>query len=252
VWQKKYEEAKAKYDEDMKAFLDAGGEKKAIVKKSKREAKPAKDPEKPKKPAGGAFGCFLAENRPEFQKQTAGQPITAVAKLASTKWQALSEDEKKPYEEMYAKKKAEYEEAMKSYVPLPSAEADEKPAKKQRVSKEDKEAAKQTKASEKEAAKEQKEADKKAKADAKKATPKGKAKAKAAAKGKKATPEAPSVELAPTIAAKAEKANLKDKLLKLAAREDVMSSGKSQTAMLKALEENNGLLHAAKRALLGA
>jgi hypothetical protein len=244
VYEKRYQEAKARYDERMKAFLDAGG-KKTTKSKKKMAEKTKKDPAAPKKPTGGAYGCFLAKHREEFRKETTGQPVTAVTKLASTRWQALGQDKKKPYEDAYLEKKAAYEEAMKSYVPLPGAEANERPAKKQRVSKEDEKAAKQTKASEKRP-------DKKAKAGAKKATPKGKAKAKAVEKGNKAIPEASSVKLEACIAVRAEKADLKDKLLKLAACEDVISSGKSQTAMLEALEENKGLLHAAKRALLRA
>mmetsp|Transcript_55921 Transcript_55921/g.131129 ORF Transcript_55921/g.131129 Transcript_55921/m.131129 type:complete len:306 (+) Transcript_55921:80-997(+) len=249
-YQKKFEDAKAKYEADMKAFLDAGGEKKGIKRKAEKASKPKKDPAAPKKPAGGAFGCFLAKNRAAFTKEVEGQPITAITKLASEKWKKLGEDEKKVYQEEYEAKKAEYEEAKKSYVPLPSAENEEtaKPAKKARLSKE-----------EKEAAKEKKVAEKRAKADAKAGKAKAKAKAspknKAGAKGlsmKKSTPEAPSVELAPAVAAKAEKAGLKDVLEKLAARPDVVKSGKSHTAMLKALEESGGLLHPAKRALLGA
>jgi hypothetical protein len=236
MYQKKYEQAKTEYDENMKAFLDAGGEKTMKTKNRKAE-KPKKDPAAPKRPAGGAYGCFLAKHRREFETQTAGQSITAVTKLASTKWRALTEDEKKPYAEAYAAKKTAYDEAMKSYRP-PGAESDDNQAKKRRVSKEENEGAKQTETSKKEAAKEQKNTEK----DAKKAAPKG--------KSKKATPEAPSVELTRTVETKAEKANLKDKLLKLAAHEDVMSSGKSQMDMLKALEDNNGLLRAAKRALL--
>mmetsp|Transcript_918 Transcript_918/g.2176 ORF Transcript_918/g.2176 Transcript_918/m.2176 type:complete len:312 (+) Transcript_918:71-1006(+) len=255
-YQKKFEDAKAKYEADMKAFLDAGGEKKGIKRKAEKASKPKKDPAAPKKPAGGAFGCFLAKNRAAFTKEVEGQPITAITKLASEKWKKLGEDEKKVYQEEYEAKKAEYEEAKKSYVPLPSAENEEtaKPAKKARLSKEEKAAAKQTKDLEKE----KKVAEKKAKTDAKAGKAKAKAKAspknKAGAKGlsMKSTPEAPSVELAPAVAAKAEKAGLKDVLEKLAARPDVVKSGKSHTAMLKALEESGGLLHPAKRALLGA
>jgi hypothetical protein len=60
------------------------------------------------------------------------------------------------------------------------------------------------------------------------------------------------VKLEPAVAAKAEKAGWKDVLVKLAALPDVIAAGKSQTAMLQALEKVNGLLHPAKRALLGA
>ena len=129
-YQKKFEEAKVKYEADMKAFLDAGGEKKGTKRKADKGSKPKKDPAAPKKPAGGAFGCFLAKNRAAFTKEVEGQPVTAITKLASEKWKKLSEDEKKVYQEEYETKKAEYEEAKKSYVPLPSAENEEtaKPA----------------------------------------------------------------------------------------------------------------------------
>ncbi|CAJ1437409.1 unnamed protein product [Effrenium voratum] len=130
VYQKKYEEAKAKYEEDMKGFLEAGGEKKA--RKSKEEKvkpKKEKDPEAPKRPAGGAYGCFLAKHRAAFAEQCKGKPVTAVTKLASEKWKALSDEEKKVFEAEYKAKKSAYDEAMKSYAPKPT-ELIEPPAKK--------------------------------------------------------------------------------------------------------------------------
>lgn len=133
IYEEKYQAAKAKYEEDMKAFLDAGGEKKAIQRKGKMEKK-KKDPEAPKKPTGGAYGCFMAKNRKAFQEQTKGQPATAVSKMGAAKWKELSEKDKKIYEDEYQKKKEEYEEAKKSYVP-PSqeGESDEPPAKKRKT-----------------------------------------------------------------------------------------------------------------------
>ena len=74
----------------MKAFLEAGGEKKAIKKKGKKDIKKKKDPQAPKKPAGGAYGCFLAKNRAAFMKECSGQPVTAVTKLASAKWKDIT------------------------------------------------------------------------------------------------------------------------------------------------------------------
>ncbi|CAJ1378316.1 unnamed protein product [Effrenium voratum] len=130
AYQKKYEEAKAKFEEDMKAFLEAGGEKKA--RKSKEEKvkpKKEKDPEAPKRPAGGAYGCFLAKHRAAFAEQCKGKPVTAVTKLASEKWKALSDEEKKVFEAEYKAKKSAYDEAMKSYAPKPT-ELIEPPAKK--------------------------------------------------------------------------------------------------------------------------
>ena len=248
-YEEKYVAAKAKYDEDMKAFLDAGGEKKVVKRKGKDgKAKKVKDPQAPKRPAGGAFGCYLAKNRAAFQKECSGQPVTAITKLAAAKWKELSEEDKKIFEDEYQTKKDAYQEAMKSYVPLPPAEDDEPPAKKVRISKEEKEAAKQEKAKAKEVEKA-----KKLEKKAEKATKKSQPKAKAKAKGKAKAKDAPAaVELQATVATKAEKLGWTEQLKKLAARDDIKASGKSQTAMLKALEESGGLIHPAKRALLGA
>ena len=178
-------------------------------------------------------------------KECAGQPVTAVTKLASAKWKELSAEEKKIFEDEFQAKKAAYQEAMKSYVPkAPEAEEAEEvepPAKKSRkADKAEKTQAKAEKAEKAEKSKAEK-AEKSEKSE----------KAKTSTKAKK-SPEAEAVELQATVAAKAEKLGLKDGLLKLAARPDVKASGKSQSAMLKALEENRGLLHPAKRALLGA
>eukprot|EP00927_Polykrikos_kofoidii_P018798 TRINITY_DN1875_c0_g2_i1.p1 TRINITY_DN1875_c0_g2~~TRINITY_DN1875_c0_g2_i1.p1 ORF type:complete len:229 (-),score=58.85 TRINITY_DN1875_c0_g2_i1:236-844(-) len=126
-YEKKFEEAKAKYESDMEAFLAAGGTKALgtrALKSQKRKAKEdggkskyaKKDPNKPKKPAGGAFGVFLNKNRPDFQKQCPGN-MTGVSKLASSKWKLMSDAEKEPFEAEYALKKREFDEAMKSYVP---------------------------------------------------------------------------------------------------------------------------------------
>ena len=196
-YQTKYEQAKAKYEKDMEAFTAAGGVKKDRKRKGKAGKagkKSQKDPQAPKRPAGGGFGCFLAENRPAFAKACEGKSVTAVSKLAGNKWKALNETEKKPFEKEYAQKKAAYEEAMKSYVPLPSADGeddDEPPAKKARMSKEQREAAKETNVEKKEV---------KAKV-----APKAKAMGKFATKAMKAK-VAPKAEakLAPKAKAKAE------------------------------------------------
>merc|ERR1712137_473093 len=106
---------------DMAAFLAAGGEKQkgaAALRAEKRKAKEGKkqkDPNAPKKPAGGAYGQFLAEKRPEFTKKCAGQPVTAITKMASEEWKKLSDAQKKPYEAKYAKKAEEYKKALAEY-----------------------------------------------------------------------------------------------------------------------------------------
>mmetsp|Transcript_152436 Transcript_152436/g.370035 ORF Transcript_152436/g.370035 Transcript_152436/m.370035 type:complete len:215 (-) Transcript_152436:408-1052(-) len=137
-YEKEYATAKAKYEADMKAFLEGGGEKKlgtralATQKRKLKEGdaggkgkrrKVEKDPNRPKKPAGGAFGVFLNKNRKEFQKECPGS-ITGVSKVASAKWKALSDAAKKPYEEEATRLMAAYKEAMKTYKPPAGAAGD--------------------------------------------------------------------------------------------------------------------------------
>merc|ERR1711920_941808 len=75
---------------------------------------------------GGAYGQFLAEKRPEFMKKCAGQPITAVTKMAGEEFKKLSDAQKKPYEAAYAKKAEEYKKALAEYKKNnPDAEEDE-------------------------------------------------------------------------------------------------------------------------------
>jgi len=68
--------------------------------------------------------------------------------------------------------------------------------------------------------------------------------------GKNTEPPAPALEAA--VATKAEKAGMTSALLQLLCRQDMIDSGKSQSDILDALEKSDGLIHPARRALLGA
>lgn len=253
-YQQKFEAAKKKYDEDMAAFLANGGVKQKgmlALRSEKRKAKEAKgaknaakDPNAPKRPAGGAYGCYMAKHREALTKECAGKSVTAVAQLAGQRWKEVTTSEKEVYEKEYAAKKKEYEKAMESYVPPPQPEVEEAvepPAKKAKT---DKAAEKAEKAS-------QKADTKAAKADAKdvKATAKATGKPKAKAKGKV---EEEVVDIPKTVLAKAEKADMVENLTKLLRRDDIKNAGISASKALDVLSENNGLLHPARRALLGA
>ena len=110
---------KLQYEKELKAFLEAGGEKKKTkqildvtpTKRRKKETTAAKgddttpsrkrkyhvnarkddeptpskerkkDANAPKRPAGGAYGCHLEENRQRFMQQCKGQSATAVSKM---------------------------------------------------------------------------------------------------------------------------------------------------------------------------
>jgi len=122
-YEKKYTEAKAKYEVDMAAFKAGGGEVQkgaAALRAEKRKAKEgkkAKDPNAPKKPAGGAYGIYLSENREKIMKSlpAGSSKITDCAKECSRLWKELSEVAKQPYEKKYQEKAAAYQKAMEEY-----------------------------------------------------------------------------------------------------------------------------------------
>merc|ERR1712066_762691 len=88
--------------------------------------KKKKDPNAPKRPAGGAYGVFLSENRDKIVKSLpAGHKMTDVGKAAGEQWKALSAAAKKPYEDKYAKKQAEYKAAMEQWTKDHPAEGDD-------------------------------------------------------------------------------------------------------------------------------
>jgi len=249
-YETQYAQAKATYEKALAAFLAGGGEVKSLKRKggdpddkkhAKKLKKLNKDPNAPKKAAGGGFGCYINKHRQDLMKECAGQPITAVTKLAGSRWAALSVKDKEPFQKEFEAKQAAYKKAMETYVAPPQKEIEPSA----------KEAKKAAKVEAKADALQAKEDKKAAKEEAKAATKGGKSAAvkSATAKGKKTAPVA--FKLQPEVLEKAEKANLTDVLVKLATRDDVKASGKTELQMLKALQDNSGLLHPAKRALLG-
>ena len=237
-YQKKFEDAKAKYAKDFAAFIAAGGVKKKgtmALRAEKRKARAAKqakkDPLKPKKPAGGAYGCFLAKHRPAFIKECLGQPVTVVTKLASAKWKALSEAERAPFEEEYKTKRKAYFEAMKSYVPPAGAEA------KEDEDEDDNDAEEE----------EEEEAE-----EGEPSPPSKKAKKAEAPPAKKAKTTDAMVALSDDILAEAKKKGLGLKLQAMMRLPKVVEKQIDAKAALVALEQADGKAVAAKKALFGA
>jgi nicotinamidase-related amidase len=83
--------------------------------KKAMEEKVAASP--PKKPVGGAYGIYLAANREAIKKALpADHKITDVAKAVGTKWAAVSDTEKMPYQRQYDANVAAYKKAMEEKV----------------------------------------------------------------------------------------------------------------------------------------
>ncbi|EFJ18354.1 hypothetical protein SELMODRAFT_38818, partial [Selaginella moellendorffii] len=77
--------------------------------------KNAADPNQPKRPAT-AFFVFLEEYRKTFKdKHPNIKGVAAVGKAGGDAWKRLTEEEKKPYHDKAAQKKADYEKTLTEY-----------------------------------------------------------------------------------------------------------------------------------------
>jgi len=130
-WEKKAADMKTEYEKQLEEFKNQGGVMARISKKPKGEAGSKRGSAKaklkggPKKPAGGGYGVYLNEHRKEIVASLPpGHKITDVSKAAGVKWKTLSAAQKKPYEEKYAKKAAEYKIALEEFKKSAGAAAE--------------------------------------------------------------------------------------------------------------------------------
>eukprot|EP00621_Florenciella_sp_RCC1693_P010003 CAMPEP_0182543712 /NCGR_PEP_ID=MMETSP1323-20130603/32063_1 /TAXON_ID=236787 /ORGANISM="Florenciella parvula, Strain RCC1693" /LENGTH=193 /DNA_ID=CAMNT_0024754675 /DNA_START=46 /DNA_END=627 /DNA_ORIENTATION=- len=108
-WQRKAEEDKQRYNEEMQHYTPPEGQGKG------KKAKKTKDPNAPKR-ATTAYFFFLADERPRTKEEVPGISVTELSKVVGAKWKELSDADKAPYEakaaadkERYAGEKAAYE-----------------------------------------------------------------------------------------------------------------------------------------------
>lgn len=223
-YQQKYEAAKAKYDDDMKTFLEAGGEKSKGTmalrseKRAAKNAKKAKDPNQPKKPVGGGYGVFLNKNREEITKSLPeGHKITDVTKAAGEKWKVLSEEARKPFEAEFAQKMEEYNKAMGEYSLAHPEESSEDGSSPKMLNK-------------------------------RSLASVGTSPATKCRRVGETAPEAVAIDAEVLKAAR--RKGLDGPLRNLISRQEVAGSGKSHKQMLEALQSSGGLVNKAKSILL--
>jgi len=123
-YEKKAEALKQEYEQKMADFVAAGGvkgkrraekaEAKAAKgsKKARKEARAASD--QPKRPPSG-YWVYSQENREVIEKEAGTKKLTLVASLAGKKWKAMSDAQKKPFEDKAAMAKVEYQKAMEEW-----------------------------------------------------------------------------------------------------------------------------------------
>ena len=217
---------KIEYEKAVEAFKAQGG---VMTRKPKDSKGPA-----PKRPAGagGGYCVYLAEVREEVAKSLrAGHKLTDVSKAVGAKWKALTNEERKPYEEKSAAKRQEYEAALAEWKAWGGAEPEgDAEAREAGGEGEDARPAPEKAAKKREAA-----------------APKGEA--PAAKRGRKvATPQ--GLQLEEKVLQKARELGMEAPLRNLAGRGEVASLGLPGQQVLDALEKSCGLVNKAKAALL--
>ena len=96
---------------------------KPVVKAEQKQgkAKKTKDENAPKRPLSPFFN-YQAAVRPTLKASNPGLSNTELVKALAEQWRNLTAEGKKPYEELTAKAKVEYDAKMKTYI-APTASA---------------------------------------------------------------------------------------------------------------------------------
>lgn len=129
VYEQKAKDLKEQYEKDMATFKDQGGVVAGRKRKGEGKVKKEKDPNAPKRPAGGAYGVWMAANRPTIVKSLpAGHKITDVAKKGGELWKVLSDAEKAPFQAEFEEKMKAYKKAMEEFKAAGGAAEDEEDA----------------------------------------------------------------------------------------------------------------------------
>jgi len=220
-YEKKYQEAKAKFEAFKNSDAYEAPEKKE-KKGHKGDAKPKKDKDAPKKPVGGAYGVFGNEKREEFKAKAVAAGDNSFgggAKLASVAWKAMSDADKASYQKKYEAAKAKYDVDLAKYqLSKPEEPSPEKET----------------------------ETGTKRKASVSSAAPAPKRKAVKTA----AAPD--GVALDEAVLKEADGLGYKSNLENLARRKVIVDAGIEGPKILRALKASGGLVNKAQHALLGA
>lgn len=134
----KHEEEEAQKARQLKRKNSQGAKNEPKSKKpcsSNDEEKPVKEAVKPK-PMKSASSFYISEIRSEFRKQNPDMNLSKANGELLSKWEVLSDQEKKKYQEMALKDQIRYETELKSYeATLTSSSKETKDPKKPRPKK---------------------------------------------------------------------------------------------------------------------
>lgn len=253
VWEEKAAADKRRFDEEMQAYTEGRDPVSALRTRYQHLI--------PKKPLS-AYGlyCHGAEQRAKAEEAVKGSKKRLMSQLADM-WKDASIDEKAPFQEQYLRENLQFLEKQKTwqaspeYAEITSAEkAQEEVQKAVEAAKAMVEAEHQAREKRKAraAAKRQAEPAKGVKdsTPAKRPRTEQPGSASKVSRAKTANVDA-GLDIDPKVLTEATKAGLEAGLRNLAARPEVLASGKSARAILEALRTSGGLVNPAKRVLLG-
>jgi len=98
----------------------------------KRATKRKRDPKAPKKKQS-AYMFFLAQNRERIKQENPGIQFGEVGRKAGQMWNALSAEEKQPYNALSEKDKTRFEKEMENYTPEDDSDEEAPPKKRSKA-----------------------------------------------------------------------------------------------------------------------
>lgn len=101
---------------EVEEEIDHEEEEEHKEKPKKGKRRPKKDPNAPKR-GKSAYMFFCADVRESVVEQHPDKKMTDISKILGAKWKELSDEAKKPYDQMAKEDKARYEREKESYVP---------------------------------------------------------------------------------------------------------------------------------------
>ena len=102
-------------DEAIQKFMNpSSSPSNEITIKKGKKAKKDRDPNKPKR-SKNAFMIFSAARRTEIKEANPDMKSTDISKELGMLWKAMSDDDKKPFEQQAATEKDAYDKAMAAY-----------------------------------------------------------------------------------------------------------------------------------------
>lgn len=109
-WEKKAEQDKSRYQEEMKSYVPSP----EFAETGGRQKKQKKDPNAPKRNMSAYF-LYSIDSRPKVKADNPDASFGDIARMISANFKALSEEERKEWDDKAVADKERYEKEMTEY-----------------------------------------------------------------------------------------------------------------------------------------